>query len=201
VTEAHVVPRSIDAAADIAREAARLRPVQAVEREPEREAPEHGDPLTSRDDDWLDDQSFADVISLPTAKRPVGRPRELLPTPEVLQTLRALARVQATHQEIRAVLGVSEPTLLEFLEREPIAREALETPSAIGKVSLRRRQIDVAMSGNASMLIWTGKQYLGQSDKSEVSGTLTLEHLVLQAVASREPAGELIEQTPKEPLD
>ena len=36
------------------------------------------------------------------------------------------------------------------------------------KNSLREKQYDVAMSGNVSMLIWLGKQVLGQSDKQEV---------------------------------
>ena len=31
--------------------------------------------------------------------------------------------------------------------------------------SLRRAQIKSALSGNATMLIWLGKQYLGQSDR------------------------------------
>lgn len=39
--------------------------------------------------------------------------------------------------------------------------------AAKGKISLRRKQLDVAMSGNVSMLIWLGKQYLNQKDKSE----------------------------------
>lgn len=36
-----------------------------------------------------------------------------------------------------------------------------------GKVSLRRAQWNKALDGNVSMLIWLGKQYLGQSDKVE----------------------------------
>jgi hypothetical protein len=36
-----------------------------------------------------------------------------------------------------------------------------------GKVSLRRKQFETAMSGNPTMLIWLGKQYLAQSDKIE----------------------------------
>ncbi|MBK7380571.1 MAG: hypothetical protein IPJ03_16570 [Ignavibacteriales bacterium] len=36
---------------------------------------------------------------------------------------------------------------------------------AAGKISLRRKQYEVAMSGNVTMLVWTGKQYLGQKDK------------------------------------
>ncbi len=34
-----------------------------------------------------------------------------------------------------------------------------------GKISLRRKQYETAMSGNPTMLIWLGKQYLKQTDK------------------------------------
>lgn len=34
-----------------------------------------------------------------------------------------------------------------------------------GRVSLRRKQFEIALSGNVTMLIFLGKQYLGQSDK------------------------------------
>ena len=33
--------------------------------------------------------------------------------------------------------------------------------------SIRRKQYEVAMNGNATMLIWLGKQFLGQADKIE----------------------------------
>lgn len=38
-----------------------------------------------------------------------------------------------------------------------------------GKISLRRKQYEAAMSGNTALLIWLGKQYLGQSEKIESS--------------------------------
>lgn len=34
-----------------------------------------------------------------------------------------------------------------------------------GKIALRRVQMQTALAGNATMLIWLGKQYLDQSDK------------------------------------
>ena len=43
--------------------------------------------------------------------------------------------------------------------------DAYKKFSATGKTSLRRHQFDLAKKGNAAMLIWLGKQYLGQSDK------------------------------------
>ena len=36
--------------------------------------------------------------------------------------------------------------------------------AAIGRVSLRRKQFEVAMSGDRTLLIWLGKQQLGQRD-------------------------------------
>lgn len=32
------------------------------------------------------------------------------------------------------------------------------------------KQYEIAMKGNVGMLIWLGKQYLGQKDKQEISG-------------------------------
>lgn len=37
--------------------------------------------------------------------------------------------------------------------------------SSNGKVSLRRKQYEIAMQGNVTLLIWLGKQHLGQMDK------------------------------------
>jgi hypothetical protein len=37
-----------------------------------------------------------------------------------------------------------------------------------GKASLRRLQFQLAESGNPTMLIWLGKQWLDQSDKQEI---------------------------------
>jgi hypothetical protein len=39
--------------------------------------------------------------------------------------------------------------------------------------SLRRKQLQVAMSGSVPMLIWLGKQLLGQTDRQETRITLT----------------------------
>jgi len=38
-----------------------------------------------------------------------------------------------------------------------------------GKLSLRRKQVELAVEGNPTMRIWLGKQYMGQKDKHETS--------------------------------
>ena len=45
------------------------------------------------------------------------------------------------------------------------------------KKKLRKAQIDSALSGNATLLIWLGKQYLDQSDKQEVSLNKPIENV------------------------
>ena len=46
-------------------------------------------------------------------------------------------------------------------------RIQLHRGRSVGKMSLKRKQYDQAMGGNTAMLIWLGKQYLGQRDKME----------------------------------
>jgi len=38
-----------------------------------------------------------------------------------------------------------------------------------GHVSLRRSQVQNALNGSTTMQIWLGKQWLGQSDKQEIT--------------------------------
>ena len=68
-----------------------------------------------------------------------------------------------TQSEIASVLGIS----VSLLEHDPeflrIHKKGMET----GKASLRRMQYAAASGGNPTMLIWLGKQYLGQRDKSD----------------------------------
>jgi hypothetical protein len=75
-----------------------------------------------------------------------------------------LAKVQCTHEEIAAILDVSVSHLehdKQFLQVYKQARES-------GKSSLRRAQWKAALGGNATMLIWLGKQELKQRDKTEM---------------------------------
>ena len=37
-------------------------------------------------------------------------------------------------------------------------------------MSLRRKQFETALAGNVTMMVWLGKQYLGQKDKTEITG-------------------------------
>jgi hypothetical protein len=78
--------------------------------------------------------------------------------------LEKLAQLGLSNAEIASVLDCSPDTI------ERNYRDVLDTGREHRNASLRRKQFEVAISGNPTMLIWLGKQYLGQSDKQEVSG-------------------------------
>ena len=132
----------------------------------------------------------------PGTARTVGRPPAVYADARTLRQLEQLGKCQCTTRETAGVLGVSHDTLMEFFNDCPEARECYENGKEHGKMSLRRKQINVAMEGNATMLIWTGKQYLGQSDKADVNQHVTLEMLIreyLPAVGQGQGQGRVIE--------
>lgn len=92
-----------------------------------------------------------------------GRPRKELSQ----QTFESLCEIQCTLSEIAGVLRVSEDTIERWCKREYDLgfAECFKKFSAGGKTSLRRQQFELAKKGNATMLIWLGKNYLGQRDQ------------------------------------
>ena len=130
----------------------------------------------------------------------IGRPPALDPDKRTLATIRGLGRIQATTRECAAVLGVSHPTFLAFTQKHPEVADILEQGKQMGLRSLRRQQFKAAENGNPTMLVWLGKQYLGQSDKQEIAASVTadvthhdarskLEHLLDRHVASGSDQG------------
>jgi len=84
----------------------------------------------------------------------VGRDKKVIPPEEVFK----LAQIGCKDTEICDWFGIDGNTLRYNFSVELIkGREAL-------KQSLRRAQLSLALSGNAVMLIWLGKQYLGQQE-------------------------------------
>src|SRR4051812_49102411 len=81
----------------------------------------------------------------------------------------ALCGLHATLPEFASVLKCSEDTIERWCLRHYGSgfAEVNRQKRGTGSVSLRRRQYELAMSGNPTMLIWLGKQMLGQADKHE----------------------------------
>ena len=84
-----------------------------------------------------------------------------------------MVRIQCTRDEVCGVLNMSEDTLNRRLkERGETNFAALyKKHSHEGKASLRREQWKAAQAGNTTMLVWLGKQMLGQKDKVEQDNT------------------------------
>lgn len=83
-------------------------------------------------------------------------------------TIQKLSSYGLTNKEIAEALGYDDNTLKRNFEIFLIKGRANL------KERLKRKQISVAMQGNVTMLIWLGKQYLGQAEKIEESGDYNL---------------------------
>ena len=99
----------------------------------------------------------------------VGRPKKQID----YEAVEKLAKIQCTQEEISNFLGISTRTLQKDDEFLRVYKKGIEN----GKMSLRRMQFKKANDGNVSMLIWLGKQYLGQTDKVENRDTHEIENL------------------------
>ena len=93
-----------------------------------------------------------------------GRPKKELN----YKLIENLAMIQCTQDEIASCLDVNVKTLRadeKFLDLYKKGQEQ-------GKMSLRRWQYRAAEKGNSAILIWLGKQYLGQTDKIETKNDI-----------------------------
>ena len=82
--------------------------------------------------------------------------------------------IQCTEEEIAAVFGVSVDSLQRWCEATYGRRFAdiFREKRQFGKASLRRRQwLKATDEGDTTMLIFLGKQYLGQADRISQSIT------------------------------
>lgn len=78
----------------------------------------------------------------------------------------SLCNIQCTGEEIASVLGVDYDTLNARIKEKYgiLFSDYFELKRGAGKASLRRMQWKAAEAGNNTMLVWLGKQYLGQRD-------------------------------------
>jgi hypothetical protein len=83
----------------------------------------------------------------------------------------ALCALQCTLAEIAAQFGFSEDTIERAVKREQgmsFADYFAKKGRAVSYL-FRRKQFELAMAGNPTMLIFLGKQWLGQSDRQEIN--------------------------------
>lgn len=114
-----------------------------------------------------------------------GRPRKNLD----LNKARKLASQFCTGEEIAAALGMSYDTLLLRLKDAGFSdfTDWYKKENGVGRASLRSLQWAKAKSGNPTMQIWLGKQYLNQRDQNN---TTTLSDLTLNIKVGHEDDGK-----------
>lgn len=73
----------------------------------------------------------------------------------------------ATLLDCSDLMDISEDTIERVIKKKHKLRfsEYREKKMSGMRIRLRQKQYDVAMKGNVTMLIWLGKQMLGQTDK------------------------------------
>lgn len=95
-----------------------------------------------------------------------GRPRIDID----FEQFKGLCAIMCTEEEIAHWFRCSVDTIERWCKRELKLSfaDAYKKYSVGGKISIRRYQMKMA-EHNATMAIWLGKQYLGQTDKQEVA--------------------------------
>ena len=95
-----------------------------------------------------------------------GRPVK----PMDIAVIERAASIGCSPEEIAALCHVSRATFHSRVASDPVIADALERGRDQGRATLRRMQWQAAQKGNPTMLIWLGKQMLGQRDKHEIAG-------------------------------
>ena len=92
-----------------------------------------------------------------------------------LDEIEQLAENGCTVYEIAAICGMSEGYFHLLKRQDPAIHEAIERGRACMHMSLRKKQIEVALEGNPQLLIHLGKTELGQNDKIELNQNIKAE--------------------------
>ena len=101
----------------------------------------------------------------------IGRPNKEINK----EQFELLCSKQCVMLEICEELDVTDKTLTNWCQRTygKSFSEVYSLKRQKGYTSLRKKQFEVAMSGNPTMLIWLGRNWLDQKDRREEEQTVT----------------------------
>lgn len=110
---------------------------------------------------------------------PVGRPIKQIDKAQ----FEKLCGLQCTLEEFCCYFDCDNKTLEKWCKKtyKMNFSDIFKIKKGNGKISLRRKQFEVAMSGNPTMLIWLGRNILNQTDKIEVDVS-TIDNATREAV-------------------
>jgi hypothetical protein len=86
-----------------------------------------------------------------------------------LEQIEGLARIHCTDEEIASVVGCHVDTITVRKKNDPAFLEVMQRGKGNGRMVLRRMQWQRAKGGSDTMLIWLGKQLLGQKDRETLN--------------------------------
>lgn len=107
-----------------------------------------------------------------------------------------LARCMLPLDDIATELGISRHTLNRWVGGDwPEVMTRIKEGYSRTRLDLGKTQLDMALNGNPTMLIWLGKQYLGQSERQKVETTTEINITVQKAMEELRtiPRGKLLE--------
>ena len=103
----------------------------------------------------------------------MARPKKYNIDPEQVEKLAALG---CTNTEIATFFGCSKDLISKSYSTN------ITKGKQIGKIRLRKMQIQAAEKGSVPMLIWLGKQMLEQTDKQEVTEVRPIDDIVFDGI-------------------
>ena len=103
----------------------------------------------------------------------MARPKKYNIDPEQVEKLAALG---CTNTEIASFFGCSKDLISKSYSTN------ITKGKQIGKIRLRKMQIQAAEKGSVPMLIWLGKQMLEQTDKQEVTEVRPIDDIVFDGI-------------------
>ena len=109
-------------------------------------------------------------------KQNIGRPEKEFDW----KVLDAILQFKPSKRDCCEIVGVSEDTIERRIREkfDMTFSEYRDLKMARTRYNLAKKQYDVAMSGNTALLIWLGKQWLGQTDKQDINnnGSITINY-------------------------
>jgi hypothetical protein len=117
------------------------------------------------------------------SKKILGRPQKELDWGKLDAVLQFGARLL----DCQGILDLSDETILKKIKQKygVSFAEYRELRMSTMRAKLLQKQFDVAMQGNVTMLIWLGKQHLGQVDKLETENVTASIQVTIDADDSK----------------
>ena len=106
----------------------------------------------------------ADRTHEPSAGEKGGRPRIEFNLDDVKRIIERGNRID----DLAHILGVHKSTIEKRQQSDPEFKAAVEAGRAVLRDRLNTAQVRAALGGNPTMMIWCGKQHLGQRDFKSV---------------------------------